>query len=100
MKAVEAEKSADLKKRIAALSEVTAADKTVEKQRSSAAASEIKAERKKLERLAKEVAGHAGRQRTAEEALELKVGTLEKKTAEQIAVWALYIVQMWSVWQQ
>ena len=87
LKAVEAEESADLKKRIASLSEITAADKTVEKQCSSAAASAIKAERKKLERIAKEVAGHADRRRAAEEALELKVGTLEKRTAEQIAVW-------------
>ena len=87
VKAVEAEKTAELRRRIAALAQVTSVDKAVEKQRSSTVATEIKAERKKLEKLAKEVAIHADKRRVAEEGLELKVGALEKKTAETIAGW-------------
>ena len=59
VKALEAEKTAELRRRIGGLAQVTSVDKTVEKQRSSTTATEIKVERKKLEKLAKEVATHA-----------------------------------------
>ena len=45
VKAVEAEKTAELTRRIGALAELTAMDKTSEKQRSSSVAAEIKVER-------------------------------------------------------
>ena len=87
VKAVEAEKTAELRRQIAVLAQVTSVDKAAEKQRSSTVVTEIKAEHKKLEKLAKEVATHADKQQAAEEELELKVGTLEKKTADKIAGW-------------
>ena len=87
VKALEAEKTAELMRHIGGLAQVTSVDKTIEKQHRSTTATEIKVECKKLEKLAKEVATHADKRRAAEEELELKVGTLEKKTADKIAGW-------------
>ena len=84
LKALDVEKTTDLRKRVAGLAELTAMDKTVEKQRKSTTETQIKADRKKLEKLIKEVANHGDRQKTAEEELELKVGEVERKAADKV----------------
>ena len=59
---MEAEKTAELRRQIGVLAQVTSVDKAVEKQQSSMVATEIKVKHKKLEKLAKEVATHANKQ--------------------------------------
>ena len=87
LKALEAEKTARLKSKIAGLAELTKMNKAVEKQRVATADAHIKAERKKLEKLAKEVAANDDKKKSAEEALEIRVGELERATADKISTW-------------